>query len=30
VTIDGQPHQRACLVTCEPGMDIRTANLADG
>lgn len=30
VTIDGQPHQRACLVACEPGMDIRTANLADG
>ncbi len=24
VTIDGAPHQRACLVPCEHGMDIRT------
>jgi sarcosine oxidase subunit alpha len=24
VTIDGVPHQRACLVSCEPGMRIET------
>lgn len=24
VTIDGRPHQRACLVACTPGMSIRT------
>ncbi len=24
VTIDGQPHQRSCLVTCTPGMSIST------
>jgi sarcosine oxidase subunit alpha len=23
-TIDGVPHRRACLVTCAPGMEIRT------
>ncbi len=29
VTIDGRPHQRACLVACEPGMTITTADRAD-
>ena len=29
VTIDGQPHQRACLVTCEDGMTVRTGMGAD-
>jgi sarcosine oxidase subunit alpha len=24
VTIDGRPHQRACLVTCRDGMEVRT------
>ncbi|OYV74133.1 MAG: hypothetical protein B7Z72_00875 [Gemmatimonadetes bacterium 21-71-4] len=24
VTIDGAPHQRACMVTCRPGMSIAT------
>ncbi|MHB8635842.1 MAG: (2Fe-2S)-binding protein [Fimbriimonadaceae bacterium] len=24
VTIDGVPHQRACMVTCQPGMEILT------
>ncbi len=30
VTIDGQPHQRACLVPCQQGMDIRTGRPTDG
>lgn len=30
VTIDGHPHQRACLVACVPGMSIRTDDRADG
>jgi D-hydroxyproline dehydrogenase subunit gamma len=29
VTIDGRPHQRACLVLCEPGMSIRTVSESD-
>jgi predicted molibdopterin-dependent oxidoreductase YjgC len=28
VTIDGRPHQRACLVTCAPGMTIATDEFA--
>ena len=24
LTIDGQPHIRSCLVTCRPGMDVRS------
>lgn len=23
VEIDGRPHQRGCLVRCEPGMEVR-------
>ncbi len=30
VTIDGRPHQRACLVPCTAGMSIRTAGGTDG
>lgn len=30
VTIDGRPHQRACLVPCVPGMTIATDDGADG
>ena len=28
VTIDGRPHQRACLVVCAPGMAIETGGSA--
>lgn len=24
VTLDGQPHQRACMQTCRPGMEVVT------
>jgi D-hydroxyproline dehydrogenase subunit gamma len=29
VTIDGRPHQRACLVACEAGMAIATSRGPD-
>lgn len=29
VTIDGRPHQRACLVPCRAGMSIRTEGVSD-
>jgi D-hydroxyproline dehydrogenase subunit gamma len=30
VTIDGQPHQRACLMVCTAGMSICTSRAVDG
>jgi sarcosine oxidase subunit alpha len=30
VSIDGSPHQRACLVTCADGMRIETGGAHDG
>ncbi|MGH7670984.1 MAG: (2Fe-2S)-binding protein [Gemmatimonadaceae bacterium] len=30
VTIDGHPHQRACLVMCAPDMSISTEDRGDG
>ena len=26
VTIDGAPHQRACMIECQEGMDVRTGS----
>lgn len=30
VTIDGEPHMRACMVTVRAGMEVRTAAEAGG